>query len=163
MAALAIRMRAATRSRWRSWLAVALLTGLLGGLVIAAAAGAKRTHGSYHRYLDSINQADVYVDPFVSESGDSIPLDPVTKMPEVARTERSLQLAVLVRSRRGKPIYPDGPNSIGWVLPTDDRPLDTVDRLKLLHGRLPDPSRPNEVIGDTKALSILGVGLGDVV
>ena len=161
MAVLAIRMRAALRSRWRSWLAVAILAGVLGGIVIAAAAGARRTEGSYRRYLGSINQGDIYVDPFVSEGGDSIPLDPVARLPEVSKTERSLQLAAIVRSSKGRPIFPDGPDSIGWVLPTDDRPSDSIDRLKLLHGRLPDPSRPNEVIGDTKALSILGVGIGD--
>jgi ABC-type lipoprotein release transport system permease subunit len=161
--ALAIRLRAALRSRWRSWLAVAILAGVLGGIVIAAAAGAHRTQGSYRRYLDSINQADVYVDPFVSEAGDSIPLGPVARLPEVGKTERSLQLAAIVRSSNGRPVFPDGPDSIGWVLPTDDRRYDSIDRMKLLHGRLPDPSRPNEVIGDTKALSILGVGVGDTV
>jgi ABC-type lipoprotein release transport system permease subunit len=138
-----------------------VLTGVLGGLVIGAAAGAKRTHGSYHRYLDSINGADVYVDPFVTEAGDTLPLDRVARLPEVKATERSRQLAVLVRSRKGRPILPTGPDSIGWVLPTDDRPREEIDRLKLLHGRLPDPARPNEVIGDTQALSILGVDVGD--
>lgn len=140
-----------------------MLAGILGGLVIAGVAGAERTHGSYSRYLRAINGADVYVDPFVSEHGDSIPLDPVARLPEVARSERAVQLAVLVRSRENKPVFSLGPNSVGWVLPTDDRPFDSIDRLKLVRGRLPDPARPNEVIGDTKALSILGVDVGGTV
>jgi ABC-type lipoprotein release transport system permease subunit len=163
MAALRIRLRAQVRSRWRAWLAIGVLAGLLGGIVIAGAAGAKRTQGSYRRYLASINGADVYVDPFVSEQGDSIPLNPVARLPQVAKSERAVQLAVQVRSRKNKPIFSLGPNSIGWVLPTDDRRLDTIDRLKVLHGRLPNPAQPNEVIGDTKALSILGVHVGDFV
>src|SRR3954447_5791662 len=163
MAALRIRLRAQLRSRWRAWLAIGVLAGLPCGLVIAGAAGAKRTDGSYGRYLASINGADVYVDPFVSEHGDSIPLGPVARLPQVAKSERAVQLAVLVRSRKNEPIFGLGPNSIGWVVPTDDRPLDTIDRLKVLRGRLPDPGQPNEVIGDTKALSILAVHVGDSV
>ena len=163
MAALRIRLRAQLRSRWRAWLAVALLAGVLGGVVIGVCAAAKRTHGSYGRYLTWINHADVYVDPFVTHSGDSIPLDQVAKLPQVARTETSLQLAAIVRSRGGRPVLPAGQDEIGWVLPTDGRRVDAIDRLKLLHGRLPDPTRANEVIGDSKALSILGVDLGDTV
>lgn len=163
MTVLRIRLRAAIRSRWRAWLAIGLLAGLLGGLVIAGAAGARRTRGSYARYLASINGADVYVDPFVSEQGDTLALDQVARLPQVARSERAVQLAVLVRSRAGRPIFSLGPSSIGWVLPTDDRPLDTIDRLKVLDGRLPDPRNPTEVIGDSKALSILGVRVGDPV
>jgi hypothetical protein len=163
VAALAIRLRSQLRARRLNWLALALLTGLLGGLVIGAAAGADRTRGSYRRYLDSINKADVYVDPFVTERGDTIPLDEVARLPQVAATERTRQLLVLVRNRRNQPIFPAGPNSVGWLLPTDERERDAIDSLKLLHGRFPDPRRPNEVIGDTKALSILGLHLGDRV
>jgi hypothetical protein len=139
MPALRIRFRAQLRSRWRAWLALSVVAGLLAGVVIGTAAAAKRTAGSYRRYLASINGADVYVDPFVSAHGDSLPLDPVAALPQVAHTERSLQLAIIVRSRKGRPVLPAGKDSVGWVLPTDERRLDTIDRLKLLRGRLPDP------------------------
>jgi hypothetical protein len=142
---------------------MSVLIGVLGGVVIGAAAGAKRTHGSYGRYLASIHGADVYVDPFVTTRGDTIPLARVATPPQVAQTERSLQLAMLSRSRAGRPVFPVGPDSIGWVLPTDNRRGDAIDRLKLLGGRLPDPTRPNEVIGDTRALAILGVHVGATV
>jgi ABC-type lipoprotein release transport system permease subunit len=163
MSALRIRLHAAIRSRWRAWLMLSLLAGALSGIVVAGWAGAERTQGSYNRYLGSINGADVYVDPFVFEGGDSLPLDGVAKLPQVARTERSLQLAVLARTRDGHATFPLGPNSIGWVLPTDDRSRDEVDRLKLLHGRLPDPREPDEVIGDTGALAIFGIHVGDTL
>lgn len=38
---------AGLRSGWRSWLALAVLTGLIGGLVLAVAAGARRTDAAY--------------------------------------------------------------------------------------------------------------------
>ena len=69
LAALRIRLHAQLRTRWRAWLGLGLLAGALGGIVIGAAAAAKRTDGAYSRYLASINGADVYVDPFVSSAG----------------------------------------------------------------------------------------------
>ena len=161
MTALGIRLRAQLRTRWRAWLTISLIAGTLGGLVIGLAAATKRTQGSYRRYLASINSADVYVDPFVDHHGDSLPLDGVAALPQVAATERSVQLGIIARSRSGAPILPAGKQEIGWVLPTDDRTLDKIDRLKVLSGRLPDPRQPNEVIGDTKALHILGVHVGE--
>jgi hypothetical protein len=161
MAALRIRFRTQLRARWHAWLAVALLAGGLAGLVVGAAAGSVRTHGSYRRFLASINTADVYVDPFVGFGDDSFPLGRVARLPQVAGSERNLHLAVISRSRSGRPIFPDGPSPVEYVMPSDGHRADTIDRLKVLRGRLPDPTRPGEVIGDSKALGSLGVGVGD--
>src|SRR5215471_3270140 len=38
------------RSHWRGWLAVALLAGLAGGILVAVAAGARRTDSAWSRY-----------------------------------------------------------------------------------------------------------------
>jgi ABC-type lipoprotein release transport system permease subunit len=163
MAALRIRFRTQLRGRWRAWLGLALLAGGLAGLVVGAAAGSVRTHGSYQRFLTSIHPADVYVDPFVGFGDDSFPLDAVAALPQVARSERNLHLAVISRSRSGRPIFPLGPHPVEWVMPSDGHPADTIDRLKVLRGRLPDPAHRNEVIGDSKALGSLGVTVGDAV
>ena len=40
-------VRAGLRGRWRSWLTLALVAGLTGGLVTAVAAGARRTDAAY--------------------------------------------------------------------------------------------------------------------
>jgi ABC-type lipoprotein release transport system permease subunit len=163
MAALRIRFRTQLRGRWRAWLGLALIAGGLAGLVVGAAAGAVRTHGSYHRFLASIDTADVYVDPFVGFGDDSFPLDRVARLPQVARSERNLHLAVISRNRSGKPVFPDGFHPVEFVMPSDGHPADTIDRLKVLRGRLPDPANRDEVIGDSKALANLGVGVGDRV
>jgi hypothetical protein len=163
MAALRIRFRTQLRARWRAWLAVALLAGGLGGLVIGAAAGAVRTHGSYGRFLTSTKTADVYVDTFIGFGDDSFPLDRVARLPQVARSERSLHPLVISRSRSGRPISPLGQSPVDYVVPSDGHLADTIDRLKVLRGRLPDPARPDEVIGDSKALDGYGVGVGDAV
>src|SRR5690242_8042565 len=53
--------RPAVRGSWRQAVALALLTGLLGGVALGAVAGARRTASAYGRYLESINASDVFV------------------------------------------------------------------------------------------------------
>src|SRR5205085_10712734 len=43
MTAIWIRAMNELRARWRAWLAIALMLGIAGGVVMAAAAGARRT------------------------------------------------------------------------------------------------------------------------
>ena len=45
-------------------------------------------------------------------------------------------------------------------MPTDGR-INSIDRPKLVHGRLPDPSRPNEVLADTRSIRYLGLSVGE--
>lgn len=163
MAALGIRLRAQLRARWRSWALLALLAGVLGGLVVGAGAGSQRTQGSYKRYLGSINGATAYIDSAEFFRGAAVPLDRMARLPQVARSERTQHIAVISRSRSGRPVFPVGPNPVEYLVPDDGRPLDTIDRLKVLRGRLPNPARAGEMIGDTKALKTLGVDVGDVV
>ena len=48
-----MRFRAELRSRWRTWLTLAVLAGIAGGLVIAGIAGARRTDSALARHLDA--------------------------------------------------------------------------------------------------------------
>src|SRR5207244_9281145 len=59
--AVATRVRADLRTRWFSWLALALLAGAFGGAVTAAAAGARRTDSAYPRFLEAEKAPDVLV------------------------------------------------------------------------------------------------------
>ena len=47
VAAVWLVVRTGLRARWRSWLVLAVLAGLAGGMVIAVAAGARRTDAAY--------------------------------------------------------------------------------------------------------------------
>ncbi len=53
--------RSSLRGSWRQVLALALIAGLLGGVALAAVAGARRTASAYGRYLTAINASDVFV------------------------------------------------------------------------------------------------------
>lgn len=51
MGALTLMFRAEFRRRWRSWLALAVLIGLVGGVYLAAAAAGRRTASAFSDYL----------------------------------------------------------------------------------------------------------------
>src|SRR3954447_23136766 len=160
MAALWIRFRAELRSRWRAWLALMLLAAVAGGLLTAMAAASRRTATAYERFLAATNAADAYVAMGYFAGDESLELDRIAGLPQVAASQRRLLLAYVARSRSGRPLFPLGPGSLEVQVPTDGR-LNTIDRPKLLEGRLPDPARPNEAVADTRSIRYLGLGLGD--
>src|SRR3954454_19455415 len=47
--------------RWRGLVGAVLVIGILGGVALAALAGARRTASSYSEYLQSSNSSDVLV------------------------------------------------------------------------------------------------------
>src|SRR3984893_15651465 len=51
MGSIWLALRAGLRSRWRPLAGLALLLGLIGGVVLTAAAGARRTQTAYPRLL----------------------------------------------------------------------------------------------------------------
>src|SRR5262249_61493997 len=59
-----IRMLAAgeLRRRWRSLVAITLLAGAIGAVVLATAAGARRSSSSLHRFVEYSHASDVQVD-----------------------------------------------------------------------------------------------------
>ncbi|MCI0345351.1 MAG: hypothetical protein L0221_07895, partial [Chloroflexi bacterium] len=88
MSAVWMRLRAELRARWRSWVGLALLAGLAGGLATAAAAGARRTHSAYPRMLEQARPHDVVVYNFPDPDIALIPPDVVEAQPEVAEAAR---------------------------------------------------------------------------
>jgi len=59
MDALRLTLRAELRRRWQPLLGLALLLGVIGGVVLTAAAGARRTDTAYPRLLRSARAARV--------------------------------------------------------------------------------------------------------
>ncbi|HYB86124.1 MAG TPA: hypothetical protein VEC76_04690 [Streptosporangiaceae bacterium] len=59
MGATWLALRADLRRRWRAMAGLALLLGLIGGVVLTAAAGARRTETAYPRLLHWSNASQV--------------------------------------------------------------------------------------------------------
>ena len=83
---LRLMLRAGARHRWRSWLALTLLTAVVVGLVLAGAATARRTATAFPRF-EAAHGYDAF---FYSVD----PVPRVASLPEVASVTRLLAPAV---------------------------------------------------------------------
>ena len=61
MGAVRLRLLAELRRQWRGLLALAVLLGVIGGVALSAAEGARRTDTAYPRFLRQSRAADLMV------------------------------------------------------------------------------------------------------
>jgi len=138
------------RRRWRSWLALAVLIAVVGGLVLAAAAAGRRTATAFPRFV-AAHGFDVYV----------YNNQPV---PQLARLPRVASVTAIGNPASGQPkcdcTHPiDAPNFyINEVAPTA---LSRV--VKLLAGRMPTQSSQDEVLASFNLQQNNGVHVGSVI
>ena len=94
MGAVWLRLRAELRHQWRAWLALAVLLGVIGGIALTAAAGARRTDTAYPRFLRASHAADLLVSP--ARSGFHGYFRAVARLPEVSSSDATafLQMAL---------------------------------------------------------------------
>lgn len=163
-----MRVRIELRSRWREWLAVALFAGLAGGLVIAAAAGARRTESSLERHLVAYRFPDAQItrDNVSGDNRDSYfkkTMAQIRALPQVTASGETAELAYCARDRYDRPVAVTGPNAVLFTVNVDGRYGVSLRRPKLLRGRLPDPRRAREALLDSRTAGRFGVEPGDVI
>lgn len=137
MDAVWVRLRSDFRSRWRSWLSLTLLLGVFGGIVLAAAAGARRTDTAYPRFLEHSDAADVAIVGAEREASDAL-----ERLPQVAAGETSARFFL-------NPVDASGRMDLGAGQPVaavSDLQGWGVERPKLLAGRLPRADREDEAL-----------------
>lgn len=125
-------LRAELAGRWKALTGVVLLLGLSGGVVLAASAGARRTETAYDRMLEAQNAADVTI----ADDGSlrrEVSLDDIVALPQVASHAR----ASLVNFVQGQ---------YAAVASVDDRLGRTINRFKIIEGRMYDSTRVDEVV-----------------
>ena len=83
-----MRLRSELRTRWRSWLGLAVLIGLVGGAAVAAAAGARRTETAYPRFVQAQNGYDLITGGFSGKVDPARVLAQIEALPEVAQWTR---------------------------------------------------------------------------
>jgi hypothetical protein len=144
------------RAWWRGWTVLALLTGLAGGVVLTATAGALRTDSAYPRFLRASEAADVLVSPAGHGVGGFDAA--LARLPQAAVTAAVVGLQV-------EPVRADGTvdNSATTLAPLDGRMAHELEIPKLLAGRLPRADRPGEVAVNQIAARNLRVGVGATV
>jgi hypothetical protein len=143
-------------TRWRSWAGLALLAGLAGGVVLAAAAGARRTDTAYPRFLQASRASDVLVSPEGTGFGGYY--DALGRLPEVR----------VVAPLAGLVVAPLGPGGTADLTATVAAPADgrfghLTEIPKLLAGRLPRPDRPGEIAVDQIGAQRLHLHVGSAL
>ena len=162
LSAVWARARHELRARLRSWLGLALVVGLGGGVVLTALSGARRTDEAYPRLANASNAADVLV---VGQSEflfvGNVDLTAVERLPEVASSSRiAVYLLFAGRTDAGRLL---GPSDLFPVAHADSGLGNTMERWKMLAGRPANPERVQEATASFLLAERLHLGVGDTL
>jgi len=137
---------------------LALLIGLAGGVVLAAAAGARRTQTAYPRLVRQSRDADVLVG--LERPGVDAFYDEVGRLPEVIASGLVAGMNLVVVDDAGRPDLTDDPTANASV---DGRAYDTVFRPNLVAGRLPRRERVDEVLANPAMARLHHLDVGSTI
>jgi putative ABC transport system permease protein len=164
MAAVLARTRAELRTRWHAWLALSLAMGVAGGVVLALAAGSRRTDSAYPRLVAAERPPQVNSVALQGIGERGVTLDPahVARLPQVAEVARYRDFLVFDgRTAAGAAIR--NPDYVQARASLDPAGSSWLTRTKLLSGRLADPARADEAVVDFPMAERFGIGVGDTV
>jgi putative ABC transport system permease protein len=136
VAAVWLVIRTLLRARWRSWLVLAVLAGLGGGMVIAVAAGARRTDAAYPSLIAW------------SAAPDALVAAGRERVPQVSEAAAVTAYGVL------------SPAVLDVYAPADSRIPGSFWHRKLLAGRPADPRRADEAEVEFTAAQALHLAPG---
>ena len=144
-------------------LGMVLLIGLVSGVVLVAAAGARRTSTAYPRLLRWASAAQLVLVPGqpragFTGTGQTGYYAPGARLPQVASVSAVDLLGMAVRAPHGPPDF--NVNTTGSLDPSAGR---TVDPVRVLAGRLYDPADPHAVMIDQRMAGLAHVGPGGML
>jgi hypothetical protein len=137
------------RRRWRSWLAIALLISIVGGIVLAAAAAGRRTENAFPRFV-------------AAHGFDSI-VYASRPQPQVAHLRGVASVTELILPDAGNPTC-----ECAHQINGNDFAVAVVSGrgsspFTLVSGQLPDPSKPDQVLASSTLQQDDGVRVGSVI
>ena len=135
------------RRRWRTVVALTLMVGVVGAVVVATVAGARRTDSALGRFNVASRSADVFL--FTGDAT-SAHLQDFARVPGVAAT------AVL----HAYAMVPTGAPNLGVAAAVDTTFGSAVDRARIVAGRAADPFAVDEITIGEGLARLLHVGLG---
>ena len=168
MRASSYRFRATFRRRWAGYLTLVVLIGLVGGVAMAAVAGARRTQSSFPNYLASTNPSDMQMfTEFVPVTGTGYSEKVAAAVARVPDVERAVTVigfdgTLQVLGQRPSEVPGEAPPSLEGSTGSDAEYLST-DRVTVLAGRMADPARPDEVVMSAGAAAEYGLHIGSVL
>jgi hypothetical protein len=161
------RARSTLHHRWAGYLALVVLTGLLGGVAMGSVAAARRTQSSYPVYLASTNPSqEQFFTEFapITRTGYSASLDAaVAKLRYVKRSEEVIgfdgNLQILEPVKGNAPAGEAPPSVEG----STNGEFVSVDRVIVLQGRMPDAARDNEFVMSAGGAAEEGLHIGSTL
>jgi hypothetical protein len=149
LGAVRLAFLAQFRDRWRSWLTIAILISVVGGVVLAAAAAGRRTESAFPR-LVAAHGFDAFA--FATQ-----PIPKIAKLPQVTSVTQA------VAPDNGQPTcactHPINLNDFG-VFVVSPKGISPV---QLVSGRMPDPAAPDQVLASFTLQQDYGIHLGSVI
>jgi hypothetical protein len=153
MRAVWLRVQAGLRQDWRSPLVLALITALMGALVLVSLAGARRTDTAVSRFLawSGPTDGDVGGVRFAT-------LGRIARLPGLAYSERGAFM-LMAASPASHPAAVRPGQVTTWAL------IDTPPQARaiVVAGRRPSPARADEVMINESAARILGAHVASVI
>jgi ABC-type antimicrobial peptide transport system permease subunit len=145
MGSVRLALRAGLRRQWRQLAALALMLGLIGGLVLTAAAGARRTQTAYPRLLRWAGASQVRL----IYGGSGRFYQSLRRLPQVASISEAGYYNTLLPARDGAPLtqiaaYASQDGSFGL----------SADRVKVLSGRIFGESDPRAAMIDPQLAAL---------
>ena len=154
-----LSLRAELRLRWRVLAALAVLLGVIGGVVLTAAAGARRTDTAYPRLLQWANAAQVdlsYRAPGWSEPPGYYA--GLARLPQVASLSTAVLYNVALPVRHGLP------TTSVQAMASPDRALGvSADRVKVLQGQMFSPRAVGQAVIDPQLAAAEHLRAGDTL
>ena len=151
-AAVGLVGRSELRRRWVGLAAVMLLAVLVSAAVLAGVNGARRTASTLDRFRSWSNAADAQF-----QTDDPSQIEPLVEMLRADPAVEAVATRYLVNA------FPTDGSLPDFAVTTDpDGRLGTsIDRRRVLEGRMPDADAPDEVLLNELAARLTGLGPGD--
>lgn len=151
--------RAQLTRGWKSLIGLTTLITLVGGLVLAGAAGAQRTRTAVDRMIVATDAADVLINPDAGDDS-ALDFDTVAALPSVAALSKIQGVAVF-----RPPPYASIEDMFGAssILASDGGAILTFDRPVLVAGRLPRLDAVDEVYLGERFADRGGYSVGDIL
>jgi hypothetical protein len=162
--------RVTFKRSWGNYLSLTLLIALVGGVSMAALAGARRTDSSFPTFFASTNPSSTQVfaaldDPALGQSSGFNPkVDrEIAHLPLVQQSALSIGFDGNINLDAVKGLHPHA--TVGETPPTviGGPEYLTLDKVTLVAGHLFDPNKPDEAVINPQAAQEMGVHVGSVV
>lgn len=161
MGGVVYRLRGALRRQRRPLGGLVLLVAVLGGIVLATAAGARRTSSAYVRLLDVTDPPELLVSPPGGPGSDPGPFyDTLARLPGVRGMRLGAGIPLVPEAGTASERLADALSGIG-VIAWIDGSGDDIGRPRMTDGRLADPTRVDEILVSQRFAAAAALDVGD--